>query len=296
MSSRLRRDKFGPRRAFSAAAGSLLALALFAAGPPPREKTQAAQPPGAGEQILDQWTGHYIVTAHFFIIGNLGDVGTMTIETDIRRDGDVLKKYLRLKGDVNEGHAKRYDYHGEFITRSVVPLNANGTVNEEAEKSFKGYEKTSSGFLKLNKKYQGETITFLPGRAVSTREDSTEKTVEGDYASILAPLDYLMEHEINVGDSLELPYVLNGAPHIFRCEAKKLVDMGPYRSKAYQVDISSFDKAGPEDTTSRDIWKKKGNITVWFCKDGPYRNRMLRMKIKFRWYLWLYIDLIPTGG
>jgi hypothetical protein len=291
MRSKLRRDGLGLQRAFAAAAGSLFVLALFAAGPAPRQETPAGQArEAAGGQVIDLWTGGYDITAHFLFF-NLGSVGTMSIEADIKRDGNVLKKYLSLKGDVNKEHAQRYDYHGEFITRTVLPLKPDGTVDEEAVKSFQGYEKNSSGFLKLNKKYEAEKITFLPGRAVATREDGSEKTVEGDYASIMSPLDYLMDHEIKVGETIELPYVLNGAPHVFRCEVKKLEFMDDFKSRAYQIDISSYDKTGAEDATSKDVWKKKGNVRVWFCKEGPYRNRMLRMRIKFRWYLWLNMEL-----
>jgi hypothetical protein len=44
-----------------------------------------------------------------------------------------------------------------------------------------------------------------------------------------------------------------------------------------------------------DVWRKKGNLKIWFCKEGPYRNQMLRMKVKFRWYLWLYFELQKPG-
>jgi hypothetical protein len=269
------------------AAALVLSLAAGRAGTPPRQG-QAALP--AQGQVIDQWTGHYVISAHFLIF-DLGDVGTMSIETDIRRTGRTLEKYLRLKGDVNESHAKRYDYHGEFITRITLPLKPDGTVDEEAVQEHRGAGKTSSGFLKLNKKYQAEKITFLPGRAVATREDGSEKTVEGDFGSILAPLDYLMDHEIKVGDVVELPYVLNGAPHNFVCEVNKFVTLTDFKTRVFQIDISSYDKTAAEDATSKDIWKKKGNIRIWFCKEGPFRNRMLKMRIKFRWYLWLYFDL-----
>ncbi|MGZ7065436.1 MAG: hypothetical protein ACXVI6_03680, partial [Candidatus Aminicenantales bacterium] len=69
------------------------------------------------------------------------------------------------------------------------------------------------------------------------------------------------------------------------------VTLSEYHARAFQIDISSYDKVKAEDKGSRDVWKKKGNIRVWFCKNEPYRNEILRMKIKFRWYLWLYFDL-----
>jgi hypothetical protein len=277
-----------------AAPALLLFLAIGRAGTAP-QPGQAARPPGAPGQVIDHRTGHYVISAHFLII-DLGDVGTMSIETDLRRSGQTLEKYLRLAGDVDEKHAKRYDYHGEFVTRISLPLKPDGTVDEEAVREHRGYEKTSSGFLKLNKKYQAEKITFLPGRAVATREDGTEKTVEGDFGSILAPLDYLMEHEIKVGDVIESPYVLNGEPHVFRSEVNKFVTLTNFKTRVFQIDISSYDKTGVDNTTSRDVWKKKGNIRIWFCKEGPFRNRMLKMRIKFRWYLWLNFDLTDYTG
>jgi hypothetical protein len=280
----------GFRRALlGTAVAFLLGLAAGRAGAAP-PRVQASPAAVSPEQVIDHWTGRYVISAHFLIF-DLGGVGTMSIETDFRRSGRTLEKYLRLKGDVDEKHAQRYDYHGEFITRITLPLKPDGTVDEEAVREHRGAGKTSSGFLKLNKKYQAEKITFLPGRAVATREDGSEKAVEGDFGSFLAPLDYLMGHDIKVGDAIELPYILNGAPHTFVCEVNKFVTLTDFKTRVFQVDISSYDKGRAEDETSKDVWKKKGNIRIWFCKEGPFRNRMLKMRIKFRWYLWLSFDL-----
>ncbi len=197
-----------------------------------------------------------------------------------------------MAGETNDSQKKRNrDYRGDFSLLKTYPLRSDGTVDEEAGASGRSLESSSAGFLKLNKKYQAEKIVFFPDHAVATREDGTEKRVEGSYDCILSPLEYMMEHDLKVGQVFETPFLLNGVPRVFHCEVVDLDTLSEYRSRAYLVDIWAVDKTpGGQDKASKDVWRKKGNVRVWFAKDGPYRNEMLRMKIKFRWYLWLYFD------
>jgi hypothetical protein len=134
-------------------------------------------------------------------------------------------------------------------------------------------------------------MAFFPDHAVATREDGTEIRIEGSYGCILSPLEYLMEHDLKVGQVFEVPFILNGIPRVFRMEVAKITTLSPFKSRAYEISIYAVEKTAGVDRAPKDVWRKKGNVRIWFCKDGPYRNQMLRMKIKFRWYLWLHFDL-----
>jgi hypothetical protein len=275
----------------AAAVLALVVVTLWAGGTPVGRRQERQYPEPAG-QLVDEWAGQYNISAHLFILGNLGDVGTMTIESALRKKDGKREKSLRMAGSSNPEQArKNRDYRGEFSLLKAFPLRSDGSVDDEAVAECRGVEHSSSGFLKLNKKFQAEKLAFFPDHAVSTREDGTEKRVEGSYGCILSPLEYLTDHAIKVGDVIETPFILNGIPRVFRMEVADLDTLSSYRSRAYRVDIWAVDKTPGVDKAPKDVWRKKGNVRVWFCKDGPYRNRMLRMKIKFRWYLWLYFDL-----
>jgi hypothetical protein len=279
----------------AAATAGLLFLAGFRpavswSGPRRPSPLPASSQEPAG-RVIEQKTDRFDISAHVFILGNMGDIGTMTIESGLREIWGRLEKSLRLSGSSNPETRKKYDYRGEATILKRFPLKADGTVDEDAVKEWRGYESTASSFLKLNKKFQSEEIVFFSDHIVSTREDGTVKQTEGSSGSFLSPLEYLMEHDIKVGEVIETPYVLNGVPRIFRSEVTDLVTVSDFHARAYQIDISSYDKVKVDDKKSKDVWRKKGNIRVWFCKTEPYRNKILQMRIKFRWYLWLYFDL-----
>ncbi len=250
----------------------------------------------AAPQSLDRTPGKqafdYAISAHLFLLGRLGEVGTMTIEQSLDRNGAAQTKVLRMAGSSNPEQVKKNrDYRGDFSILRVVPLRPDGSVDDEGVRQWRSCQKSASGYLKLNKKVQAEKIEFASDCAVSTREDGRERRVEGVFDTILAPVEYVMDHDLRVGDTTELPFILNGAPHVFRIEVSDLVTLKPYKTRAYQVDIWTNDKDKPGEKPSKDVWKKKGNVRIWVAKDGPYRNTLLRIKIKFRWYLWLYMDL-----
>ncbi|MGA2531707.1 MAG: hypothetical protein ABSG19_01580 [Candidatus Aminicenantales bacterium] len=278
------------RRGVSLIAGLIILAGLRSAVFPssPRQETPPQVP---SVRVIEERTSPFNISAHVFILGNMGDIGTMTIESALREKGDRLEKSLRVYGSSNEETRKKYDYRGQADILKVLPLRADGSVDEEAVRDWRDYESSASSSLKLNRKFQSEKIDFFRDHIVSTREDGKVRETAGSYGSFLSPLEYLMEHDIKVGEVIETPYVLNGVPRIFRSEVTDLVTLSDFHARAYQIDISSYDKVKAEDKGSRDVWKKKGNIRVWFCKNEPYRNEILRMKIKFRWYLWLYFDL-----
>jgi hypothetical protein len=278
------------RRGVSVIAGLLLLVALRPAvvSSTSRQETPAQEP---SVRVIEERASPFNISAHVFILGKMGDIGTMTIESALREKAGRLEKSLRVSGSSNEQTRKKYDYRGQADIVKVLPLRADGSVDEEAVREWRGYESSASSSLKLNKKFQSEKIEFFRDHIVSTREDGKVREAEGSYGSFLSPLEYLMEHDIKVGEVIETPYVLNGVPRIFRSEVTGLVTLSDYHTRAFQIDISSYDKVPAQEKGSRDVWKKKGNIRVWFCKTEPYRNEILRMKIKFRWYLWLYFDL-----
>ena len=246
----------------------------------------------AGPSTLKERKAPYSISAHLFIVGNLGEAGSATIESAWRTKDGRLEKSLRMAGETNDSQKTRNrDYRGDFSLLKTYALRPDGTVDEEAVAAGRTVESSSSGFLKLNKKYQEEKIAFFEDHAVARRENGTEKTIDGSYGCILSPLEYMMEHDLKVGQVFETPFVLNGVPRVFRCEVNDFDTFSDYGVKAYRVDIWAVDRtAGGLDKAPKDVWRKKGNVRVWFCKDGPYRNEMLRLKIRFRWYLWLYID------
>jgi hypothetical protein len=263
------------------------ALVLQTAAPARQQPPAAPADPG-----IEERAGRYGISAHLFILGNLGDVGSMTVESAVRAKGGRLEKSLRMSGASNEAQIKRNrDFRGDFSLLKVYPLRPDGSVDKEVAAEGRGFESSASGSLKRNNKYQAEKIAFFRDHAVSDRENGTEKRVEGSYGSILSPLEYMMDHELQVGQVFETPFLLNGIPRVFRCEVTDLDSFPDYGTRAYRVDIWAIEQTTGPDKAPKDVWRKKGNVRVWFCKDGPYRNEMLRMKIKFRWYLWLYFDL-----
>ncbi len=274
----------GARRAgLVLAAGALLFAAV---------RGQQSAPPAPALAPPSAETSQYVITAHLFLLGDIGEGGTMAIDSSLQTAGGRLEKTLRLAGATNAAQAqKKRDYRGEFTILKLYPLKADGSVDEAAVAAGRDFDSSSSGYLKLNQKTQSEKIAYFPDHAVSTREDGKEKRVEGSYGCVISPLEYLMEHELVDGQTFEVPFLLNGIPRVFKCEVSGPETMTDFKTKAYRVDIWAVDKGGGADKAPKDVWRKKGNVRVYFCKDGPLRNRMLRMKIKFRWYLWLYFDL-----
>lgn len=249
---------------------------------------------GSSDSVTPEgrWTGKYGISAHVFLLGNLGYVGSMTIESAAGRNDGRLTKSLRVAGRSSPAQIrKKRDYSGEFNVLKVYPLRPDESVDEEAVGEWGEVESSSSGFLKLNQKFESEKIDFFRDHALSIRHDGSETRIEGSFGSILSPLEYLMEHDIQVGEVIETPFILNGIPRVFRLEVAKLTNLSPWNSPAYEIKIYAIEITAGVDRAPEDVWRKKGNLQIWFCKDGSYRNRVLRIRIKFRWYLWLRFDL-----
>jgi len=283
----------GDRGLGAVAAGLVFAGAvLFAASGGRGLQDRASGPAPAPAVTEGAQAGQYGISAHVFFLGNLGDAGSMTIESALQKKDGRLEKTLRMAGGTNPEQAKKNrDYSGEFKALKAYPLRPDGSVDDQAAAEGRGVESSSSGFLKTNKKSQSERMTFYPDHALVSRNDGPETRVEGSYGSILAPLEYLMEHEIKVGDVIDTPFLLKGIPRIFRMEVEDLETYSPLKARTYQIVLYAIEKTAGPDRAPKDVWRKKGNLRIWFCKEGPYRNQMLRMKIKFRWYLSILFDL-----
>ncbi len=236
----------------------------------------------------------YVISAHIFFFGNWGDVGTAVIESTLVKQGGRLEKSLRLSGGSNEDmvRKRKRDYQGDFRISNVLPLRPDGSVDDEAVREWRDVERSASGYLKLNEKAQWEKTAFFADHAVTTRHDGTKKRIEGNYGTILSPLEYVRENDLEVGQAVDLPFILNGLPRLFHLEVVDLVTLDGYGSRAYVIDLWAEELTDPGAKARKEVWRKKGNVRLWFCKDGPFRNELLRLKIKFRWYLWLYFDLV----
>ncbi len=297
-----------PRRTAAVFAAALVLLAAGTAGsgrePRPPQTAPQTSPPAAPQaapqamtppepltargETIEERSARYDISAHLFIIGSVGTAGSMTLESAARRQADRIEKSVRLSGSTTpEQVRKKRDFRGDFSSLRAFALLPDGSAGDGP-----AMESASTGFLKTNKKYQAERTVYYGDRAVTTRESGVERTIEGGFGSILSPLEYLMEHDLKVGQAFETPFLLNGVPRVFRCEVTGLDNFSEFKSRAYKIDIWAVDRTtGGADRAPKDVWRKKGNVRIWFCKDGAMRNQMLRLKIKFRWYLWLYFDL-----
>jgi hypothetical protein len=275
--------------------GIALAAAILVAASAARAGQEAAPSPGQRGISL---TGQYVISAHVVFLGSLGGAGSMVIESAREQNAGRLRKTLRLAGSSTPEQAKKNrDYSGDFSLLKLFPLRPDGSVDEQALAEDRWVESSSAGFLKTNKKSQSEQITFFPDHALVVRAGKPDVRVEGSYGCLLSPLEYLMDHDIKAGQVIDVPFILNGVPRIFRMEVAGQTTLSPLKARAYEIALYAVDLTGATDKASKEVWRKKGNLRIWFCKEGPYRNQMLRMKIKFRWYLSLVFDLQkPAAG
>jgi hypothetical protein len=267
-------------------AAALLLLIAAGTGAP-----QAAAP-ALGPARAGQTVGHYAIAAHVFLLGNVGNAGSLTIESSLREAEGRLTKTLRMAGGTTPEQAKKNrDFRGEFNLLETSPVPPADPSDGHTAEEGGAVERSSAAFIKLNKKSQTEKMTFFPDHALVYLDDKPEKRVDGSYGCLLTPLAYLMEHEIKVGDVIDTPFLLKGVPRVFRMEVEGSTTLSPYKARAYEISLYAVETTTGADKPAVDVWRKKGNLKIWFCKEGPYRNQMLRLKVKFRWYLWLYFDL-----
>lgn len=233
----------------------------------------------------------YDIRASLIIIGDLGRVGALTVEESRTEEAGRPVKMLRMAGGTRpEQAAKGRDYGGEFSI--IRPIGSNGgAAGGAGAANGSAPGGTYRGFLRKNGRLVGERVVFHPGCVVTTREDGTERTIEGAYESPLAALEHFLEAEVRAGDIHESHFIMDGRPYLFRCEVGRPVRVAPFPDPAFPIAVTTYD--GLEtDARGRPKVKKKGGIRVWLCKEGRYRNTVLRIHLKHTWYLTLKFDLV----
>jgi len=239
-------------------------------------------------QTLEQKITKYSINASVVVLGNLASVGDMSFEETLRRNEDHLEKVLYLHGNTKpEQVAKGRDFGGEFKITKRIPLDTTGMGGGNLLDPGKAVESFYAGTLKRKEKIESETVVFYPDYVLATREDGIEKRIEGTYESPLGALEYLLENDIKVGDTYESKFILSGYPYIFKCEVSKKDNFKRFGVSAFKIDVTTYDGLKKDENGEPLVKKKKGGIRIWLCKEGKYKNRILRLNIKYKWYLTL---------
>lgn len=218
----------------------------------------------------------------------------MTIEERTLEDGATVQKILCLGGSTTPEQVRRgRDIRGEFrMVKRVRLLPETGTGADSVSKQAE-VESLHTGFLKQNEKIEKEEVLILPSRAVARREDGSEKILEGDYGSLLSVLEHFLESEVRNGDVYESRFILGEYPYIFKCEVGEPTVVQPLNARAFPVDVTTYDGILKDGRGTPLVRKKKGGIRLWLSKEEPFENRILRMSIRYKWYLTLNIQLDP---
>ncbi|NOR15249.1 MAG: hypothetical protein GQ544_06060 [Candidatus Aminicenantes bacterium] len=234
----------------------------------------------------------YEVRASVIILGDMGAVGSMKIEESSKRVGDMLEKVLYLYGNTDPKQVEKgRDIGGEFRITKRFPQEPDESRAEATGTSGQSVENFYRGTLKRNEKVTGEEVIFFPDHIISTREDGKETRIQGQFGSPLAALEYLIENDIQTGDVFESKFILNGHPYVFKCEVEEPELLEELDCSAFKVIVSTYDWAKRNKYGKLVAIKKKG-IRVWFCKEGEYKNTVVQMNIKYKWFLTLKIHLI----
>lgn len=238
----------------------------------------------------------YSIKASLPLIGDIGQVGTFAVEEEICRQEGRIDKSFRIYGSSKPDLAKKgKDYSGEMRMVRCLPLNEQEEIDWLAIARGKGVACTHTGFLKQNGLLEGENVVMYPQHAVSTRENGAEKQIEGNYSSFLAALEYLFEHDLRAGDVFESKSILDGRPCIFVCTTGQPVSFRLFGVQAFPVEIKTHDGLA-RDGRGNPLGKQKiGRISLWLSKEEPYKNRILRLKIHYKWYLTLRMDLVKAA-
>jgi hypothetical protein len=216
----------------------------------------------------------YEVRASVLILGDMGAVGSMKIEESVKRQGNSLERVLYMHGNTDPKQVEKgRDVGGEFRITKRLPLRPDGSIDQAAVAAGQGVENHYTGQLKKEGEITGEEVVFFPDHIISTREDGKETRIQGKFGSPLSALEYLIENDIKTGDVFD---------------SKESVGVS-----AFKVTVSTYD--GKNYTRyGRPVSIKKKGIRVWFCKDGAFKNTIVRMNIKYKWYLTLKIYMKPS--
>jgi hypothetical protein len=248
-----------------------------------------------GDRIQHRLT-EYQIKAKVPVLGDISTVGTFNIEEDVRANGGQRDKIFRIFGNSKPELArKNKDYRGELKMTTRFSGNSPGNGNGPAGKGERAGEITSSGFFNKNGQVVAENIAFFPDCAVSRRENGDEKRVAGQYGSLISVLEYFIDHEVTEGDAREFPFILGGSPNIFKCEVGKAGVLKPYGAKVFPVDFTVCDGLRKDGRGQPLVKQKKGSIRIWVSKDGLFKDRIVRLKLQYAWYLTLHMDLVKTS-
>ena len=268
---------------------------LFLPGGPPSQAEGGAWETQEGDRIHHRLT-EYQIKARVPVLGDISHVGTFNIEEEVRTNGGQLDKIFRIFGNSKPELARKgKDYRGELkmTTRSSGNLSGDGDGKDgDGEKAV---EFSSSGFFNKNGQVQAESITFSPDCAVSRRENGDEKRVDGKYGCLITVLEYFIDHEVAQGDIREFPFILGGSPYIFKCEVGKATALAPFGTKVFPVDFTVYDGLRKDGRGMPLVKQKKGGIRIWVTKEGPFKDRILRLKLQYAWYLTLHMDLYKAS-
>jgi hypothetical protein len=236
----------------------------------------------------------YEVRASVIILGDMGRVGSMQIEESSKRVGDMQERVLYVYGNTDPKQVEKgRDIGGEFRITKRFPLEMDETSAGASATSGQTLENFYKGTLKRNEKVTGEEVIFFPDHIISTREDGKETRIQGQFGSPLAALEYLIENDIQTGDVFESKFILNGHPYVFKCEVEEPELLKQLGCSAFKVTTSTYDWLRRDKYGNLVAVKKKG-IRIWICKEGEYKNTIVQMNIKYKWFLTLKIHLIPS--
>ena len=241
---------------------------------------------------IQQRVTEYTIKAKLFILGDLGSLGNMALEENSHTDGDTIEKVLRMYGNTDPKQVKKgRDFSGDLKIIKRLPLKPDGSVDLLAVDEGKSGEIYYSGVLKKNETVEREEVVFYSDRAVSNRGEGEPKIIEGKYASPLSALEHFLENDVEEGDVFESDIIIDSSPKIYRCEVGKKEYLEEYRSHAYKIDVLTFDGLKKDKNGQPLAIKKKGGIRLWLCKDGEFKDRFLRLEIKYKWYLKLAFQM-----
>jgi hypothetical protein len=270
--------------------------------PPPGGQADEARPrpddaPLKRQPVrLDTLTTEYIIRASVFILGDIGTVGSLTLERDVDRQDNDLIKTFRVSGRTKpELVRKGRDIGGEFTTVTRLPVDGAGDPSEAVAGDDPGPKTFYTGVLQKNGVAKGEKVVFFPDSAVSTKTDGSEKKISGRFQSLLSGFEFFLDNPIRPGEVYESKFILDGYPYIFRCEAGQPDYLAEFGVRAFRVDVTTYDGVLRDNRGKPVVVKKKGGIRLWLCKDEPYKDVILKMKLQYKWYLGLNFDLKPVS-
>jgi hypothetical protein len=237
-----------------------------------------------------------MIKARVPVLGDIRRVGTFIIEEDTQAVGDQLEKTFRIFGNSKPEMARKgKDYRGELKWTTRLSLNSQGDGGGETGAEEKTVDASSAGFFNKNGRVQSESIAFSPDCAVCLRENGDEKRVDGQHGCLITALEYFSTHDVAQGELREFPFILGGHPYVFKCEVGKAAPLEPYGARVYPIDFTTYDGRLKDERGGPRVKKGKGDIRIWLSKDGLFKDRIVRLKVKYAWYLTIHMDLFKAS-